>query len=172
MAAIFDHGSGKQMSIRKARETDLEALAGLLVRLKRLNSEFDPLLSVRPDAQERAVKVLKEDMEDPDHVVLAVEGSGEDLGKVVGIARGTIRERTFYTPPCEGVILDIYLMPAYRKGGSGAALLREMIKVLKEMGAAIVTAEFPSQNIIAVKFYAKSGFRPVTSLHAKNVLGE
>ncbi len=157
------------LNIRKAGAEDLETLATLLVRLKRLNSEFDPLLSVRSDAQEVAMKVLQNDIADPRSLVLAVEGTGDDLGRVVGVARGAIRERAFYSPIKEGVILDIYLMPAYRRAGGGAYLLREIVEHLKRLGAGIVTAEFPSQNVIAVKFYAKHGFRPITSLHAKGV---
>ncbi len=157
------------LSIRRAVMGDLETLASLLVRLKRLNSEFDPLLSVRTDAQEVAVRVLRTDIADPSALVLSVEGSGDDTGKVIGIARGALRERSFYSPVKEGVILDIYLMPAYRRSGCGAYLLRQTIEHLKQMGAGIVTAEFPSQNVIAVKFYAKHGFRPITSLHAKGV---
>lgn len=168
MAAIFEDRS-KQITIRKARESDVEAIAALLVRLKRLNAEFDPLLSVRPDAPEQAVKLMGQEVADPARIILAVEGSGEDEGKVIGFARGTVRERPFYAPVREGVILDIYLMPAYRRGGAGAKLLREMTKRLKEMGAEVVAAEFPSQNVMAVNFYAKSGFRAVTSLHAKGL---
>ncbi len=147
----------------------MEALASLLVRLKRLNSEFDPLLTVRADIQEKALHILQNDLADKNSLLLAVEGSGDDKGKVIGVARGAVRERTFYSPTKEGVIMDIYLMPAYRRSGEGALLLKETMERLKTMGAGIVTAEFPSQNVIAVKFYAKHGFRPITSHHAKGV---
>jgi ribosomal protein S18 acetylase RimI-like enzyme len=33
----------------------------------------------------------------------------------------------------------------------------------------VVTAEFPSNNEIAVRFYQKRGFRPITALHARSL---
>lgn len=155
--------------VRLARDTDIPALAPLLVRLKRLNEEFDPLLKVRADAEARAVEVLKADIANPRAVVLAAEGLGPEKDKVVGVVRATVRERMFYEPELEGVILDIYLLPLYRRRGVGEYLLNETTARLKEKGARVVTAEFPTQNEIAVRFYAKRGFRPITSLHARSV---
>lgn len=155
--------------VRLARDADIPALAPLLVRLKRLNEEFDPLLKVRADAETRAAEVLRADIANPKAVVLAAEGLGTEKEKVVGVVRATVRERMFYEPELEGVILDIYLLPLYRRRGVGEYLLNETTARLKEKGARVVTAEFPTQNEIAVRFYAKRGFRPITSLHARSV---
>ena len=132
-------------------------------------AEFDPLLKVRPDAEARAEEVLRRDIDNPEAVVLAAEGIGPDKNKVVGVVRAQVRERPFYSPEREGVILDIYLLPIYRRKGVGEFLLQEITAKLKEKGAGVVTAEFPTQNEIAVRFYAKRGFRPITSLHARSV---
>jgi ribosomal protein S18 acetylase RimI-like enzyme len=155
--------------VRPAREKDIPSLVPLLVRLKRLNEEFDPLLKVRDDVDAQATERLVADLKNPKAVVLAAEGVGPDKDKVVGIVRALVRERPFYTPAQEGVILDIYLLPIYRRRGVGEFLLRETTEHLKQKGAGVVTAEFPTQNEIAVRFYAKRGFRPITSLHARQV---
>jgi ribosomal protein S18 acetylase RimI-like enzyme len=155
--------------LRPATAKDVPALVPLLVRLKRLNEEFDPLLKVRSDVEARAEELLKRDLDNPNAVLLAAEGVGADKDKVVGVVRALIRERPFYTPEREGVIVDIYMLPLYRRKGAGEFLLREVTARLKEKGAGVVTAEFPTQNEIAVKFYAKRGFRPITSLHAKSL---
>ena len=155
--------------VRLAKEKDVPALAPLLVRLKRLNEEFDPLLKVRDDAEERAREVLGADLKNPKAVLLAAEGVGHDKDKVVGVVRAFVRERAFYVPEQEGVILDIYLLPLYRRRGVGEFLLKTATDHLKEKGAGIVTAEFPSQNEIATRFYAKRGFRPITALHARSL---
>jgi ribosomal protein S18 acetylase RimI-like enzyme len=156
-----------QIHLRLAGEKDVPQLVPLLLRLKRLNEEFDPLLKVRADAEERAREVLKADLHNPKSALLVAEGVGEAAGKVVGLVRATVRERPFYVPEAEGVIQDIYLLPLYRRHGVGEYLLRETVRHLKERGAGLVTAEFPTQNEIASRFYAKRGFRPITALHAK-----
>jgi ribosomal protein S18 acetylase RimI-like enzyme len=155
--------------LRPARETDIPAIVPLVLRLKRLNEEFDPLLKVRDDAESHAVEILRGQLADPKAVLLVAEGSGPDRDKVVGFVRAVVRERPFYTPQNEGVILDIYLLPLYRRRGAGEHLLRETSAALKAKGAGVVTAEFPSQNEIAVRFYTKRGFRPVTSIHARTL---
>jgi ribosomal protein S18 acetylase RimI-like enzyme len=153
--------------LRPARAEDIRALVPLLLRLKHLNEEFDPLLTVRDDAETRAREVLETQLADPKAVVLAAEGVGPDRDKVVGLVRAVVRERPFYAPALEGVILDIYLLPLYRRRGVGEYLLREASSALKAKGAGVVTAEFPAQNEIATRFYAKRGFRPITAIHAR-----
>jgi ribosomal protein S18 acetylase RimI-like enzyme len=159
--------AGPQVHLRPAREADIGAIVPLVVRLKHLNEEFDPLLKVRDDAERHAAEILRAQLADPKAVVLVAEGPGAERDKVVGFVRAVVRERPFYTPQNEGVILDIYLLPLYRRRGAGEFLLREVSAALKAKGAGVVTAEFPSQNEIAVRFYAKRGFRPVTSIHAR-----
>lgn len=168
-ARSSDDRTTPSIHVREAQPADIPALIPLLIRLKRLNEEFDPLLKVRPDAEKKAKEILDSELANPHAVVLAVEGAGPDRDKIVGVARAQIRERPFYTPENEGVILDIYLLPLYRRHGMGEILLNETVSRLKQKGAGIVTADFPTQNQIASKFYAKRGFRPISSLHARSV---
>ncbi len=175
MSLANDAGSGPSdapaipIHLRPARATDVPTLVSLLLRLKRLNEEFDSLLKVRDDAGEQARQILTANVNDPKAVMLAAEGVGADKDKVVGFVRAILRERPFYTPEWEGIITDIYLLPLYRRRGVGEYLLRETTAALKAKGAGVVTAEFPSQNEIAVRFYAKRGFRPITAVHARSV---
>ncbi|MGI0071653.1 MAG: GNAT family N-acetyltransferase [Thermoplasmata archaeon] len=155
--------------LRPARPADVPSLVPLLLRLKRLNEEFDPLLKVRDDAEAQAAEILRAQLADPKAVILAAEGVGPDKDKVVGFVRALVRERPFYTPEWEGVIVDIYLLPLYRRRGVGEYLLRETSSALKAKGAGVVTAEFPAQNEIASRFYAKRGFRAIQSLHARSL---
>jgi ribosomal protein S18 acetylase RimI-like enzyme len=158
-----------RIHLRPAQAVDLPVLVPLLLRLKRLNEEFDPLLRVRPDAEAQAQAVLRASLQDPKAIVLAAEGVGPDRDKVVGFVHALLRDRPFYTPETEGVIADIYLLPLYRRHGVGEYLLREISAQLKAKGAGIVIAEFPAQNEIASRFYAKRGFRAITERHARSL---
>jgi ribosomal protein S18 acetylase RimI-like enzyme len=160
---------GAPVHARLATEADLPALVPLIVRLKRLNEEFDSMLKVRPDAEAKAEAVLKAELKSPKSLVIAAEGTGPDKDKVIGVVRAAIRERLFYVPETEGVILDIYLLPLYRRHGAGQYLVEHTVAQLKEAGAGIVTVEFPAQNEIASRFYAKCGFRPITVHQARIV---
>jgi ribosomal protein S18 acetylase RimI-like enzyme len=153
--------------LRPARAGDVTALVPLLLRLKRLHEEFDPLLRVRDDAESQAREVLKAAIADPQTILLAAEGVGPDKDKVVGFVNAVLRERPFYAPSVEGVIVDIYLLPLYRRHGVGEYVLKEVSAALKAKGAGVVIAEFPAQNEIATRFYAKRGFRPITARHAR-----
>jgi ribosomal protein S18 acetylase RimI-like enzyme len=155
--------------LRPATAADIPAIVPLLLRLKRLNEEFDPLLRVRDDAPEQARTILASQIADPKALVLAAEGVGPDRDKLAGYVRAVVRERPFYAPEYEGVIVDIYLLPLYRRRGVGEYLLAEVASALKAKGAGVVTAEFPAQNEIASRFYAKRGFRPITLIHARSL---
>ncbi len=159
--------AGPPLHVRPARDADVAAIVPLLLRLKRLNEEFDPLLKVREDADARAGEILRAQVADPKAVLLVAEGAGNDRDKVVGFVRAIVRERPFYVPQQEGVIVDIYLLPLYRRRSAGEYLLAEASRALKAKGAGVVTAEFPAQNEIAGRFYAKRGFRPMTAIHAR-----
>lgn len=151
------------IKIREGAEKDVEEIASLLIRLKRLNGEFDPLLKVRGDALEKAKELARKALKERDDLVLVAEKKG----KVVGLINATLMERQFYEPRLEGAIIDFYVLPEFRRTGLGKRIMNEAVKKLKSRGAEIITAEFPSQNRIASSFYEKLGFRAIVSIYAK-----
>lgn len=152
------------MQIRRARSEDMDIAADLIVRMKRLNNEFDPLFAVVPDAKARAEKYVQGAMDAPDKLLLvAAEGK-----KVVGVLRAVMLERTFYDPQKEGYITDFYILPEFRRKALGNEILEVASAELKKMGAQIIVADVPSQNEIANKFYTKRGFRALNAFFAKN----
>ncbi len=151
--------------IRAAKEGDLDRLIDLVSRLKRLNGEFDPLLTPVDDLEEEVKKYLQNTMKDPNYVVLVLEAGG----KVEGVLVARLVDRCFYKPRLVGQISDVYLMPEYRRRGLGLRLIEEAEKVLRSKGAEMIFAEFPSKNMIAEGFYRRLGFREITSVFAKEV---
>jgi len=148
------------LRIRRATADDVESVADLIVRTKRLNNEFDPLFAVVADAKRRAERHLLSSIGSKDKLLLvAAEGP-----KIVGVLRAELRERLFYEPHKEGFITDFYILPEYRRKALGDDILNQASSELKRMGAQILVADVPAQNEIANRFYAKRGFRALTYL--------
>jgi ribosomal protein S18 acetylase RimI-like enzyme len=151
------------LEIRRASKAETGAIADLLVRTKRLNSEFDPLFSVVENAREVAEKYVVSTLESEDKLLLvAVDGP-----KVAGVLRAEMRERIFYVPHMGGFISDFYILPEYRRKTLGNEILQQAVSELAKMGAEIILADVPSQNEIAYRFYTKRGFRSLNQFFGK-----
>jgi len=151
-----------ELVIREATDKDLKDASELIVRMKRLNGEFDPLFKVADDVSERAEKYLRGSIGEADTLVLVAVSHG----KVMGVLRAEIKERIFYSPSKEGVITDFYILPEARRKNAGKDIIARASDKLRAMGAEMIVAEFPAQNEIAVRFYTKSGFRALVHTFA------
>lgn len=149
--------------IRPIKSEEVEIAAGLVARLKRLNGEFDPLLRTANTVEEQSVKAVKKAISDKDSIVLVAIVKG----KLAGIVKADLIDRIFYEPRREGSIIEFYILPEFRRTNLGKDLVDTISKELREKGAQLITAEFPSQNEIAKSFYSKLGFRSVTNVYAK-----
>lgn len=155
----------EEYTIRSARKEDIEQISDLVLRLKKLNEEFDPLYTVRQEAPEVVRKYVAESL-DRDDIILLVADS---LGKIIGVVRVEIRSRIFYEPLIAGVITDLYVLPSYRRKGVGETLISSVIKILRSRGISLVSAEFPPMNKIAVEFYTNMGFKPLMYVFFKEI---
>ncbi len=152
------------MEIRRALKEELLAISDLIVRVKKLNNEFDPLFAVVTDAKARADTYLEATLGVPDKLLLvALDGP-----KVVGVLRAEMRQRLFYEPHAEGFITEFYILPEHRRKALGNEMLQVASAELKRMGAQIIVAEVPSQNEIANRFYVKRGFRGLLNVFGKS----
>lgn len=151
-----------EVILREAVEKDLDQIAQLVARLKRLNEEFDPLLKNIQDIEEACKDYMRKAIGSRDSLVIVAEHNG----RVVGILKAGFIDRVFYDPPLEGQIQEFYLLPQYRRIGIGKKMLEYAIEKLKDR-VSFITVSFPSLNTIAVSFYQKFGFRPIFSVYAK-----
>ena len=149
--------------VREATRDDLPQGAELIVRMKRLNGEFDPMFRVVDNISESALQYLSDSI-DSEKSIVWVATAGK---RVIGIIRAEIRDRVFYEPGIEGLITDFYILPEGRRKALGNDMMLAAAKRLKEKGAQIITAEFPAQNEIAAKFYSKRGFRALVNFFAR-----
>jgi ribosomal protein S18 acetylase RimI-like enzyme len=149
--------------VREATREDLPQAVELIVRMKRLNGEFDPMFRVVDNISGRASKYLTDSLGSESSIVW-VAATGK---RVVGILRAEVKSRLFYEPEIEGLITDFYILPEARRKALGNEMIQAASRRLKERGAQIVTAEFPAQNEIAAKFYSKRGFRALVDYFAR-----
>jgi ribosomal-protein-alanine N-acetyltransferase len=61
----------------------------------------------------------------------------------------------------EAHVTTFAVMPAWRRMGIGALLMLELLRLAREMGAAVATLEVRLSNEAARALYARFGFRPV-----------
>jgi len=150
-------------SIRKATRADSEDIAELIVRLKKLNNEFDPLFGVVPDVKQRADRYVSSSFEKGRSLLMVATAAG----KVIGVARAEVQERLFYRPSKEGRITEMYILPEHRRMQLGHELLQATTRELRKKGAEIIVADLPVRNEIGVSFYTKRGFRRLTETFAQ-----
>ncbi|KUO85661.1 GNAT family N-acetyltransferase [Thermoproteus sp. CP80] len=151
--------------IRAALESDVDALADLIARLKRLNGEFDPLLKPAENLLAASKEYVKSKISSPSSVVLVAEVDGRAVGVIVG----DVEDRLFYEPRMAGIIREFYVLPEFRRKGLGKRMMSEAMDALRRKGAQMIMADFPALNEIAIEFYKKMNFRPIESIYAKEV---
>ena len=151
-----------EIVIREASEKDIEDIARLVTRLKRLNEEFDPLLKIVDNIEEVCRKYVEESVKSKDSLVLVVEHKG----RIVGVLKAAFKKRIFYEPPIEGQIQEFYILPEFRRRGYGKKLFEEALKRLQGR-VSFITVSFPSLNKIGTAFYEKFNFRPIYNVYAR-----
>jgi ribosomal protein S18 acetylase RimI-like enzyme len=151
------------ITIREATSGDLQQAKELIVRLKRLTGEFDPVFRVSDNVLEQASEYFANSLNSKDTIMLvAVTGK-----RVIGILRAELTKRLFYEPSLEGLITDFYILPEARRKALGKEMVQGASRRLKDRGAQIIIARFTSQNEIASKFYVKRGFRPLLNYYVR-----
>ncbi|MCL4331338.1 MAG: GNAT family N-acetyltransferase [Candidatus Thermoplasmatota archaeon] len=150
--------------VREMSAADIDGSVDLILRLKKLNGEFDSIFVVSDNAKKDAEDRLKEAVKNPErHISLLAERGG----KVLGVMLINILDRCYYLPEKEARITDFYIMPEFRRSGAGKMLISRSYEELKKRKISIITAEFPSQNLIALRFYKSLGYREIVGIYGK-----
>ena len=156
--------SKNEIEIRPLKEQDIAKVTDLLLRLKKLNGEFDSIFNVADDAKTDAEGHLKAMVEDKGSRLALVAVRGD---KLVGIIAVNLLKRSYYVPENEARIVEFYVMPEVRRTGAGKLLVDRVYDELRERGIKLVTAEFPALNPIALNFYKELGFREIVEVYGK-----
>ena len=134
--------------IRAAEPTDVPAL----MRLKRLLAEAeDSLHAVRADAADW----LRDGFGPHAGFTAYVAEVG---GAVVGMATCSRRTITGWSGPIL-FLQDLFVEPAHRRRGIGAALMARVAALAREIGSPVVELIVRADNAAAQAFYRRAGFQ-------------
>jgi ribosomal protein S18 acetylase RimI-like enzyme len=154
-----------KIDIRDLKVEDVREAANLVIRLKKFNSEHDPLFNLSEKLEENVNSYLNSAIKLETRDVLVADHDG----KIVGLIMADIMDRLFYVPKRELRITEIYLLPEYRKMGLGKKLIDALIDKEKGKGCEVLTVEFPTENLVAHKFYTGQGMRSIISVYGKKI---
>ena len=139
--------------IRAATKDDLPLL-------RELWDEFDQQLPLPPHQDDDADDDWRE-IEDAveSGIALIAEQDGGAVGFATGDKRGTRY----------GVLSNLYVRSSARRNGVARALVREVVRWLRDQGAAAVELEVLATNEIALAVYEHWGFEPAVHVLAADV---
>jgi ribosomal protein S18 acetylase RimI-like enzyme len=153
------------VTIENLQLVDLDKASRLIHKFWGLNGEFEPTLELDDDYLEEIKKNVKMSIADKRQMVLVAR----DEQKIVGLIRVEIRDNPYYGKKLIAKIIELYVAPAHRKLGIAAALLDRVSERLSGQDMEILTAEFPTQNVLAASFYESNSFTPFITVFAKRL---
>lgn len=154
------------ITVRELKEGDIAGAIDLLLRLKKLNGEFDSTFNVSDTAGKEAEQILHNMVNNKEQHVAYVALKNS---KLLGIIAVNLIDRCYYDPKIEARIVEFYVMPEARRTGAGKMLVDKVYSTLKAKGISLVTAEFPALNPIALNFYKDLGFREIVGIYGKKL---
>ena len=152
------------VTIENLKFEEMEKGSDLIHKFWSLNSEFEPALEL-VEVLEQIKEDLKMGLADKNQIILVAKADD----KIIGIVRAEISPNRFYGSKPMGKIVEFYVAPSHRRTGAGEALLNAILAKLSEREVELVTAEFPTQNVVATSFYEKNGFAPFFTVYSKRL---
>ncbi len=145
-------------AIRRATEADLPTLGRLGALLVQTHHDFDPkrFIAATPRTEKGYASFLGTQLTSPDAAVFVADRSGEVIGYSYAGVEG--HDWMSLRGPA-GVLHDLVVDPAHRRGGVGRALLSETLAFLKARGAPRVVLSTAERNEGAQRLFAGAGFR-------------
>lgn len=154
--------------IRNAREEDLPDVGRLAGQLVRMHHAWDPLRWMMPEGVEAGyARFFSSQLDDPDTVILVAE---DGQGDVVGYAYAALEPRSWadLREAC-GKLHDVFVSAHARRRGIGAALAREAMARIADLGAPRIVLTSAWQNHEAHALFRALGFRETMIEMAKEL---
>jgi ribosomal protein S18 acetylase RimI-like enzyme len=146
------------VTIRKAKRSDIEKLAQLKLQLQQHCEESNSLIwQMTKEGAALLKQKVSDDLDNVNGHVLVAELDGE----IIGFAYGEISHRTDYSPGIVGSISTVYVDRKARRKGVGTLLVRQICEFFESEVIEDVTLRYVVGNKEAEIFWSKLGFNPV-----------
>lgn len=144
--------------IRPATRGDIPFLGRLGALMVTTHHAFDPkrFIAAAPHTEEGYGSFLGQQLAEPNIVILVAVGENQVIGYAYAGLEG-LDYMSLRGPA--GVLYDIVVDPAHRRGGVGRALLDATVASLKAHGAPMVVLSTAERNEPAQRLFASAGFR-------------
>ena len=149
---------GSETLIRPAKPGDVPTLGRLGSLMVTTHHAFDPkrFIAAAPHTAEGYGSFLGEQLDEPNVVVLVAVSGNQVIGYTYAGLEGM--DYMSLRGPA-GVLYDIVVDPAHRRGGVGRALLDTTVASLEARGAPMVVLSTAERNEPAQRLFASAGFR-------------
>lgn len=153
------------MNIRKARKEDMKAVQDLRYKLSKYEKEIGLNIAVPEWGYTEVGETDYNYFLNKQFIYVAEEDE-----KIVGFITGEILPKKEWYTVQLGTINNLYVLEDYRHKGIGKQLMQTMINSFKEKGIETFELYAFSNNVDALKFYEKLGFKKynVQMLYQKN----
>jgi ribosomal protein S18 acetylase RimI-like enzyme len=141
--------------IRKAREDELLKVAGLWKDFMKFNGDFNASFAIKKKATEIFSREMLEKLKEYDSRLTVAESDGE----LIGFCYSYISQKPkFFRLDKFGFIGDLYVLPEYRRGGIGKALVKDAVDFFARRKIKQIELLVSVKNENTIKFWESLGF--------------
>ena len=152
------------INIRKANMADLFEIQKLNKELFELEfNNFDSSLIVDWPLTQEGKEYFEDAIKNDIVLVACVDG------KIVGYLAGTLNSQFSYNNIAQAELDNMCIMNEYRKLGIGTKLFEEFKKICKENGINEIKVVASYNNINAIEFYKRNGFKEAELTLKQNI---
>lgn len=146
------------MKVTRARERDLPAIIAMWEKLSNWHRPFNDYLEPASDWREYLMESFKKDLNNNGRLLLIAKERKYNIGFIRGEIRNT---NEMFHQKSVGYISDLFVEEFYRGHSVSDNLVGEAICWFKGLGIDYIRLNVNSQNINAIRFYNRVGFKEV-----------
>ena len=154
-------GCPPSVRIRRATPADLDVVARMAMEVVRFDASFGGVIE-RPGAAQALRAQIAGLLDERDPWTWLAERDGDPVGLLIAErpeAAGWIAPRTCESPVA--YLLALFVMPAERAAGVGAALTGLLHATAAAAGVSVILLQYEQVNPLAVPFWGARGYRPL-----------